>query len=435
MDPFVLICAVVVVVAIYVVFKPGSKNEVEEKPKKVETPPPSKKVEPKQPAKTKKVANKKAPAQPTNPLLKCTLKGHTGTVTSLTFPADGKHLCSTSEDRSIRFWPIKDFSTTPTFVRFNIEFDHAVYAAFSPDVKACVVATGQDFRLKMFKLDIKKRIFEHKHNIPNEETYDQNLVGCGFSVTHPELRTGSTYVMGCTRGKQLDFRTIGGECLKTIDTKAVYNTCARASPNGRFVIVPSYLGSVPFFEVYSKGGKFSSVERVTDLAGHSAEVENASFSNDSNAVVTISKDGTWVAHDIDVEFNRNADAKVIGKGKYQRDENAHSVICISPNHQVVAVGSGRNLFIYSTKDGQLQETVLAAHAKGSINSIEFDAGGEFIATSGGYDKKICVWHNVLGHRQRLEHLQKELKRQTNDTAQHRLKEQILQTETKISECC
>ena len=95
------------------------------------------------------------------------------------------------------------------------------------------------------------------------------------------LRTGCNYLMACTRGGDLEFRTISGELLKKFDTKSVYNTGAVASPDGTLVAVHGYLGPVQLYLVKAKGGAFSEVVRVADLGGHTKEVDGVAFSSDS----------------------------------------------------------------------------------------------------------------------------------------------------------
>lgn len=46
--------------------------------------------------------------------------------------------------------------------RFNVDLDHGVAVSFSPDTKACVLATGQEFRARVYKLDVKKKVFEQR---------------------------------------------------------------------------------------------------------------------------------------------------------------------------------------------------------------------------------------------------------------------------------
>ena len=117
--------------------------------------------------------------------------------------------------------------------------------------------------------------------IPEGAPYASNLVGCGLSVANPVLRTGCNYLMACTRGGDLEFRTISGELLKKFDTKSVYNTGAVASPDGKLVAVHGYLGPVQLYLVKAKGGAFGEVIRVADLGGHTKEVDGVAFSPDS----------------------------------------------------------------------------------------------------------------------------------------------------------
>jgi len=145
---------------------------------------------------------------------------------------------------------------------------------------------------------------------------------------------------------------------------------------------------------------------------------------------TISKDGTWQAWDMDVDFERRAAARPIASGSYTPDGDTKAAICISPDRSVVAIGSGRVLTFFAVRTGE-SLPIIDAHPDGSINSIEFDSSGEYLLTCGGFDRKLSIWHNVPGKRELLVKLQAKLLN-ANTTSKARIQQRIDQVQSSIA---
>jgi len=60
-------------------------------------------------------------------------KGHSGRVLCLDASINGKYLATSSDDRTVRLWSVKDFGNGNKCVRVNVEYDHARQVRFSPD--------------------------------------------------------------------------------------------------------------------------------------------------------------------------------------------------------------------------------------------------------------------------------------------------------------
>jgi len=231
---------------------------------------------------------------------------------------------------------------------------------------------------------------------------------------------GQAYLMGATDQTTLEVRTIKGDLVQQIDTKSGRNTYATKTPDGRFVAVCGYVGVVNFLEIPRLlGPKISSAFAT---GGHRATIYHCCFSYDSMVCCTVSKDGTWKAWDIDIDYKRGGDPKELATGNYARiGEDAR--IAISPDKAVVAVGSGANVQMFNAENGALIGSVDDAHPDAKITGVAFDSEGKYVTTS-GTDKHIKIWHNIPGFTVTVNRLEKKLINAKSDAEKQRLQDQI-----------
>lgn len=134
-----------------------------------------------------------------------------------------------------------------------------------------------------------------------------------------------------------------------------------------------------------------------DLTGHAGEAQHCCFSLCSRRLLCVGGDGSWVVWDVDVEFDRGADAKKLASGKFDHPGGGVRAVCaLSSDLRVVAVGCGTQITFHSANSSDLLETISDAHLGGEICGLAFDAEGRFLCSSGGMDKRVCVWKNVPG---------------------------------------
>eukprot|EP00041_Stephanoeca_diplocostata_P016036 m.311853 g.311853 ORF g.311853 m.311853 type:complete len:243 (+) comp20232_c0_seq3:1453-2181(+) len=238
--------------------------------------------------------------------------------------------------------------------------------------------------------------------------------------------------MAATAATDLIYYSLNGDVLKHVDTKMVYHTCARLSPDGRYTAIAGFVGGVRLMEVTSSGGSFVDVVKATVLPGHNSEVYDCEFTPCSKALCSVSKDGTWQAWDIDVEFNRNADAVLLGSGTYT-ESGDRSFCALAPNKTIVAIGSGTSIEIFSVASGALLDTIPNAHPGGDLNAIVIDSANKFIASSSGLDRMVCVFHNVPGHREVLASLKNQLLKPGSVSSKKILQDRIQDIETMLKD--
>jgi hypothetical protein len=134
---------------------------------------------------------------------------------------------------------------------------------------------------------------------------------------------------------------------------------------------------VRVLEVKGKGGVFVRAETVADLMGHKGQAEHAAFSLCSRRLAAVASGGSWQVWDVDVEFDRRADAKRLGGGMFEHAGDGIRAVCaVSPDLHVVAVGCGARITMHSVTSSDLLATIPDAHLEGAITGLGFDAEGK-----------------------------------------------------------
>ena len=133
---------------------------------------------------------------------------------------------------------------------------------------------------------------------------------------------------------------------------------------------------VRVLEVKGKGGVFVRAETVADLMGHKGQAEHAAFSLCSRRLAAVASGGSWQVWDVDVEFDRRADARRLGGGDFEHVGDGTRAVCaLSPDLHVVAVGCGSRITLHRVETSELLATIPDAHSEGSVTGLGFDAEG------------------------------------------------------------
>ncbi len=96
---------------------------------------------------------KKAPKKDTkaaHPQNICTFKGHTNILTRFEFSPTCKHAATVGEDRRLIVWDLKTLPPSQA-MNLNLDLDHAVGCAFSPDDKYVALAMFRSKEIKIYK--------------------------------------------------------------------------------------------------------------------------------------------------------------------------------------------------------------------------------------------------------------------------------------------
>ncbi|XP_066918749.1 transducin beta-like protein 2 [Clytia hemisphaerica] len=359
-----------------------------------------------------------------HPYLISSLKGHTGPITSLDFSDNGKLLASSSEDRTVRLWNVKDFREKDhKYGRGNVEFDLASDVAFSPDSRAFVASLANEQKIRVFKIHKeKKETGSTTMSISPEFDFDKihksAIISVGISST-------GKYIMTADKGTQIIIWSIKGEVYDKIDTLLMYNTFASISPCGNLVAACGFTSEVKLWHMqFSKSGDFQQTLKAFEIKGHRAGVLSFSFTNDSKRFATASKDGTWKVWDINVNYLKSQEAYLLSTGNFTGYEEGLNVnIALTHDYFTVALSVGSHLKYYDSKSGEMDEDILHAHP-GSICALRWYTDSKILVSSGGTDRMLRVWENIHGAKANLADLKEKLKRTTSASIKERIEQQI-----------
>lgn len=364
-----------------------------------------------------------------HPLEAASLTGHDAFVEGVEFSSNGKYIMSSSSDRTVRLWSVKDFKEKEhKYVRANVDFDHATKVNFSPDTRAFITALANGNTIRVFKVNKKKD--GSGASVTGEFDFP---VKHSAEIINIAVASNGKFIMSCSRDTTIIIWNLKGEVLSIIDTRQMNNSYASLSPCGKFVASAGFTPDVKLWVVeFTKTDEFKQVSRAMELKGHSAGVFHFSFSADSTRMATVSKDGTWKIWDIDVEFTKKQDPHLLITGIYDASFGVYNnmLISMSPDAYVTAVAMGRSIGIFNTENGNLEELLEEVHGD-DITAIAWHPSSRYLATAGGADRQIRVWHNAAGIRIQIDDLEGRMYRAKNENVKERLEQQILEARASL----
>ncbi|PIA49984.1 hypothetical protein AQUCO_01300610v1 [Aquilegia coerulea] len=350
-----------------------------------------------------------------HPLDVNTLKGHGDSVTGLCFSSDGRNLAT---DGVVRLFKLDDASSKSfKFLRINLPAgSHPTAITFSDEKSSLVVAahalSGSSLYMygegnaktdseskQAAKLPLPEIKWEH-HKVHDKRAII-NLVGTTASFGTAD---GSTIIASCSEGTDIIlWHGKTGKILGNVDTNQLKNHMATVSPNGRFIAAAAFTADVKVWEiVYSKDGSVKEVTKAMQLKGHKSAVTWLCFTQDSEQIITASKDGSIRVWNINVRYHMDEDPKTLKVFPIPLHDSAGSPmhydrLTISPDGRILAATHGTTLQWLCVETGKVLDTAEKAH-EGEITGIawapkKLPLGGELtmvLATS-GTDKKVKLW--------------------------------------------
>jgi WD40 repeat protein len=290
-----------------------------------------------------------------------TLKGHSSSVNSVSFSPDGKTLASGSYDNTIKVW---DVATGKPITTLTGHTSTVSSVSFSPDGKT--LASGSvDKTIKVWNLATGKVI-------TTLTGHTSSVISVSFSPDGKTLASGS------------DDKTIKvwnlatGKVITTLTGHTLWVISVSFSPDGKTLASGSADNTIKVWNLAT--GK-----AMTTLTGQESPVSSVSFSPDGKTLASASEDKTIKVWNL-----------ATGKPITTLTGHTSSVISVSfsPDGKTLASGSvGSTIKVWNLATGK-PITTLTGHTS-SVYSVSFSPDGKTLA-SGSADNTIKVWNLATG---------------------------------------
>ena len=320
------------------------------------------------------------------------LSGHTGGVTSLGFPADGRFLASGSFDRTVRLWGIDSGKQTAVFAGHRGGIGAI---AVSPDGKS--VVSGDTWKGTLILWDT-----ETGEQIKRHTTYRDNLIrrfqislDKHRTVTHPNAvealafsPDGKIFASGHRDDILRLWDSENGRKLSTLrDHKRGRIEGLAFSPDGK-----TLASSVDNIILYTlQKGKPQSRLTIEKSMGHLV------FSPDSKTLIGFDW-RSWDGENEDLHVWDTATGKRL-QSIYTKHTDQHEALAISPDGNTVLTGSwDGTIHKWDLETGTALSTFATGHGRGA-SALAFSEDGQTLISRlvryGSEDQQL-FWDTTTG---------------------------------------
>jgi WD40 repeat protein len=285
------------------------------------------------------------------------LTGHTGSVASVTFNADGNTLASAGDDSTIKLWNLK----TGEEIRTLLAGGPAWSVSFSRNGKT-LASGGRNAAINLWNVD--------------KGTVIRVLKGDGSSVLSVSFSPDDTIVAsGSFYGAITLWDTETGKGIRALKGHAGAVISVAFSPDGKTLASGSADKTIILWDVAA--GK----PLGPALTGHNGSVQSVAFSPDGKTLASGSADKTIILRD--VATGKPLGPALTGHGSVQS-------VAFSPDGKTLASGSAdKTIILWDVATGKAKRELPTAHTDG-VRSVAFSADGKTLA-SGGDDKTVMLW--------------------------------------------
>jgi len=287
--------------------------------------------------------------------------GHSGSVYSVAFSADGEILASGSDDNTVKLWEIASGRLLRTIEGHS---DDVTSVAFSLDGKT-LASGGEDNVVKLWEVASGRflRIIEGHSNY---------VTSVAFSVDGKTLASGSldntVKLWGVTSGR----------LLHTLDGHSYNVNSVTFSSDGKTLASGRGDGVVKLWEVAS--GRL-----LRTIEGHSDDVRSVAFSVDGKTLASGSLDKT-------VKLWGVTSGRLLHT-LYGHSYNVNSVAFSSDGKTLASGSQDKTVKLWEVASGRLLRT-LDGHSS-NVYSVAFSSDGKTL-TSGGGDNVVKLWEVTSG---------------------------------------
>jgi WD40 repeat protein len=290
-----------------------------------------------------------------------TITGHTDRLRSVAFSPDGRHIVTTSYDKTARIW---DVATGRETLLLSGSAELVSFAAFSPDGRH-VITASYDKTARIWDASTGRQILLLRG-------HTDRLNSASFSSDGLRIVTASAdktaRIWNASTGQQI--AVLSGHTDRL--------TFAAFSPDGRCIVTTSYDKTARIWDAVTG-------REITVLNGHTDFVEGAAFSPDGQRVATAADDQT--ARVWDASPGREV---TLLSGHLETVASA----AFSPDGQrVVTASTDRTARIWDAATGR--EIMMLAGHTGTVPSAAFSPDGQRVVTA-SFDKTARIWDAERG---------------------------------------
>jgi predicted Ser/Thr protein kinase len=284
------------------------------------------------------------------------LKGHTNSVTALSWSSDGRLLASSGEDRRVKLWKVADRKPEGND---QVHPAGVLGVALSPDGR--LLASGAwDGKVRVWLVSGSTEM-----NVLDGHTAFVQSVA--FSPDGKRLASASYD------------RTVrvwdaeNGTTLQILSGHAAGVECVAWSPDGKLLVSASLDHTLRVWDAESG-------EQRRVLAGHADFVESAAFSPDSSLLASAGWDGRVKLWDL---------ATGAVKATFEGHTGEAMAVAFSPDGKVLASGGSDAMVRLWHVGTQVELRVLPGHTA-RVLSVAFSKDGRQLASS-SFDGSIRIW--------------------------------------------
>ena len=296
-----------------------------------------------------------AAAVPLNPRLSRTLTGHSSTVSGVAVCADGKHLVSSSWDKTGKVWSLSTGEPLRTFTRHGNK-DVNCLALFFDDKRA--ISGAYDNAVRIWNID----------SVTEARAFMGHTKPVRGVAVSPDDRT----VASADQDSKIKIWNVGsGQCVATLTGHSGIVWCVAFSADGYTLASGSDDSKIKLWSM-----RAHSLERT--ITGHTSTVEGVAFAGER--LVSCS-------HDKTIRVWERQSGKHITTFSLHTD-TVHCVAVFPNGDRAVSGSADKTIRIWNLRSGMCEHT-LEGHT-GVVRSVAVSRDGCTLA-SGSADSSVKVW--------------------------------------------